>query len=141
MVTAEELSYPAVALAPRGVMYAVETSAELQRCSAVALKRRYFSKVEVIDSTGTRFRVAAVENPRIVKGGILRLIGNPIYQVQLHLEPGAILSVEEVRTKLRKVVASHPETWQSIEEDEEITDRLGSASTLPDLYRLFAGRA
>jgi len=139
MVTASQLSYPAVAVTNYGYVYGVEGPSELERCNSTALKKGHFRELWTADNEGRQYLAKGYANPRVVSGGILRrILRGPMVQVDLDLTLGDIMTLEEAKAELSKVVIRNPEMWQASAEDEQILDRIQAAQSFRDLYRLFS---
>jgi hypothetical protein len=141
MLGADRLAFPVVVISADGFVYMAVTSERLQRCNAVALRKGLFVAARVLDASGRLHRVTAVGSPRVVKGGLLRLIGNPVLRLELQLEHMETLSVEAARGTLQTLVETHPEFWVAVEDVEDVLARLDGAASLPELFGVFAGRA
>ena len=140
MLGADQIAFPVVVMSADGFVYRATTSERLQRCNALALRKRLFGAARVLDASGRLHRVMGVGIPRVIKGGFLRLIGNPVLRLGLQLEPLETLSVEVARSTLRTLVAAHPEYWDAVEDVADVLARLDGAPSLPELFAVFAGQ-
>lgn len=122
-----------------------ESMSDLTKCTRVALKKRFYDGLKLIDSQGLRFDVIGAKKIRLLPpkpqfGHILDyMTGNFRYQVELLFAPGTPvhISLEEVKKLIFDSFKKEKYSWQAMIDFDEFRDKVAAAKSLDELFAVF----
>jgi hypothetical protein len=137
----ELIKFPAMSF-DRHSFGVLESMNDITRPSRSAVKKGFYRRVTLVDSSGNKFHVIDVKKLHTLfewrLGVLLELIsGNPAWRVQLTFGPPSKLSLDEVRGLILSCFKGRNEYWEEMSDFEEFRDKIVAANSMEQLFAVF----
>lgn len=139
-MNANELRFPILGVAPKGLVRAWRSSKDFQTTTTWhGYRRGYFQRLTIIDREGDVFRVTEAKRRRVAgklwdpRGGWLPFF-DPYVEVQIDVQQAGTKKLAELKQELSQEIRKHKGYWSS----EGITvERVSSTRSFPELFESF----
>jgi hypothetical protein len=123
-------------------LLAIDSLDLLTRPSKLAVRRRFYEHLLLVDSALNGFRVTSCKKLRTLipfRFGMLLewLFGNPRWQVELTFDSGRKVTLDEVKHGIAADFERNAEIWQEMCDFEEFEAKVLAADSIDEVFGVF----